>query len=153
MDLISSSSSEIRATIDLGAHPGAEEAMGALLGSLLRICDPSVRRDVACVSLVGSGITGELHRLGGTWELLGDVPVHLVSHAANDAHVSYVIDESAASELERRLHDKLFGAAARSAELGPTWREIHAAPSPRVIELPNGDAEPSRDIPARAAQG
>jgi diaminopimelate decarboxylase/aspartate kinase len=132
MDLISSSSSEIRATIDLGADPGAAELVPELLRDLDSICEPELIRDVTCLSVIGSGISAELPRIAGVMKLLGEPEVHLVSHAADDTHVSYVLDASVADELGVTMHDELFERPSDSpVRLGRTWQRLNAKPRAR----------------------
>lgn len=137
MDLISSSPSEIRATIDLGADPGAEDLLPALMSDLAAICEPQLLRDVTCLSVVGSGISSELPRIAGVMKLLGEPEVHLVSHAADDTHVSYVLDASVADELGVTMHAALFRRPSDSpCRLGPTWAELNAKPRGRRTSSP-----------------
>ncbi len=132
MDLISSSSSEIRATIDLGADPGAGELLPALLHDLESICEPELVADVTCLSVIGSGISAELPRVAGVMKLLGEPEVHLVSHAADDTHVSYVLEGSVADELCVTMHDELFERPSASpVRLGRTWQRLNAKPRSR----------------------
>ena len=127
MDLISSSPSEIRATIDLGADPGASDQLPALMASLAELCEPELVTDVTCLSVVGSGINTELPRIAGVMTLLGEPEVHLVSHAADDTHVSYVLDATVADDLSVRMHEALFARPSESpCRLGRTWAELNA---------------------------
>jgi diaminopimelate decarboxylase/aspartate kinase len=130
MDLISSSPAEIRATVDLDAHPDARDRLPDLVADLGRLCQPTVSLGMASVSVAGSRISEEMPRIAGVLELLGAPAVHLVSHAADDTHVSYVVDAAIAAELLLAVHDTIFAADVDHSALGPVWRELAAAPAP-----------------------
>jgi diaminopimelate decarboxylase/aspartate kinase len=149
MDLISSSPAEIRATIDLAAQPGASAQVEALLEDLGRLCAPSILRDLACVSIAGTRVSTELPRLATALLLLGEPTVHLFSHAADDTHVSYVVDADAAPELVRTMHAAVFdedadansnadaNADAHAGTLGPNWTELQRPEPPPPPANPN----------------
>ncbi|MAQ14937.1 MAG: hypothetical protein CMN30_09090 [Sandaracinus sp.] len=146
MDLISSSPSEIRATIDLGANPGAEALLPGLLKDLKSFCRPTLHQDLTCVSVAGSEIGAELPRIAAIMHLLGEPRIHLASHAADDTHVSYVVDERLGQDLAVAIHEALF-CATDSVPLGPTWDELHQAPPSSVHRIP-GSAVKGRSISA-----
>ncbi|MCB9730580.1 MAG: aspartate kinase [Deltaproteobacteria bacterium] len=134
MDLISSSPSEIRATIDLAAHPGAREALPDLICDLGRICEPSIQMGVACVSIAGQDVSQELPRVAGVLGLLGEPTLHLISHAADDTHISYVVDDTVAPQLLGAVHTAVFASAPVTDQVGQEWRELQrgSAPPPRA---------------------
>ncbi|HUH01509.1 MAG TPA: aspartate kinase [Kofleriaceae bacterium] len=128
MDLISSSPSEIRATIDLAALPGADAAIGALLADLERVCAPTLMRDLACVSIIGDGVAHRLATQAAEVLALSSHDVHLVVHAANDTHVSWVVDAAHADEVVATAHDALFTQVSESY-LGAAWSELVDVPN------------------------
>ena len=139
MDLISSSPSEIRATVDLGANPGAVVLLPALMEDLETLCRPSLHEDVTCVSVVGSGISAELPRIAAVMMLLGELQVHLVSHAADDTHISYVLEGAHPNgDLGVAVHAALFETDGRVSSLGPSWSALHATPTTEAAPLPSG---------------
>jgi len=127
MDLISSSPSEIRATIDLPAQPGAEALLPLLLEDLSEFCAPSLHLGLGCVSVVGSRVDARIEPMARALEQLGRPALHLISHAADDTHTSYVIDASIVEPLAAALHETLFGADAVREALGPSWSELQEA--------------------------
>ncbi len=129
MDLITSSPAEIRATVDLKANPGAEHALAALLEDLGRHCSPSLEPDLACVSIAGNGISRNQEQTAAIAQVLSGLELHMVCHAADDSHVSYVIDARHADGLVGALHAVLFEMPRDASRLGPSWRELeHEAP-------------------------
>lgn len=123
MDLVASSPSEIRVTVDLAAFPSAASDLDALCADLESVCRPRVVSRVACVSVVGAGVP---HDPFGP--LPAGATVHLVSHAANGHHVSLVVDQAAEPELVAAAHRRLLDRAHDSSVFGPTWSELVAPP-------------------------
>lgn len=119
MDLVTSSPSEIRATVDLAAFPSAKADLPALCAELEQVCRPRVVSRVACVSAVGAGVAHDL---------FGDVArratVHLLSYAANGHHISLVVDQDAEPELVATAHQRLLDDTRNDATFGPSWSEL-----------------------------
>jgi diaminopimelate decarboxylase/aspartate kinase len=128
MDLLASSPSEIRATIDLSAFPGYEEVEEELLGSLGEFCEVTVYKNIECISLVGNGVSTEIDQIGVTLPVLRDASVHMVSYAANDAHLSYVVDKDQASNLVHLAHQALFAQRDGCEVFGPSWSALKDEP-------------------------
>ena len=108
MDLLSSSSSEIRATVDMAAAPASEEAFMQLESDLEKACEVEKHSGLSCVSLVGTRVSRDLGRLGSMLEQFGTGRFHLTSHAADDTHLSFIVDADREEALVRQLHDTLF---------------------------------------------
>lgn len=128
MDLIASSPSEIRATLDLAAFPTAAADLDALCADLEQVCRPRIVSRVACVSAVGAGVPHDAlaHMPPGT-------TLHLVSHAANGHHVSIVIDRDAEPEIVAVAHERLLAEAQDDSTFGASWSELAR---PEVVEAP-----------------
>ena len=114
MDLIASSPSRISATVDLAANPAARRLLPELLADLQEVGDAAVRESVCCVSVVGTGLTRHFEELHGVHRAFDGVCVHLVSHAANDCHVSWVVDEQHRDQVESALHRIVFPVSQRT---------------------------------------
>jgi diaminopimelate decarboxylase/aspartate kinase len=138
VDLISTSESNVTVSIDVSANVTDDAAVGALAEDLRALCKVSVIRDCAAVTLVGRRIRAILHELGPVLEVFQDQPVHLVTQAATDLNLTFVVSSEHAYRLVQHLHgllvDKFEGGA-----FGKTWEQ-----------LVNPDAEGSRV--ARAPQ-
>ncbi|MFT6397200.1 MAG: aspartokinase [Bradymonadia bacterium] len=124
MDLVSSSTSEIRATIDLAANPSAAGRLSDLIADLGEVCEPELRREVTCVSIVGNRISNELEHISECLSLFSDVTIQLVSHAADDSNISFVLDGALRPELTAAVHDALFAPGATVASLGAQWSTL-----------------------------
>jgi diaminopimelate decarboxylase/aspartate kinase len=77
------------------------------------------------VSLVGRSIRATLHRLGDALELFEEQRIYLVTQAANDLNITFVVDEEQGDRLVSRLHDVIVRNAPSDHVLGPTWEQIH----------------------------
>lgn len=124
MDLVSSSCSEIRVTIDLDAFPSAADEIPAILGELERTCTVRVVEPVASVSVVGERVGQPLFSSDGVFELFAEEMVYMVVHAANEHHVTFVLDEPAAERLVNAVHRQLLETSEERHDLGPTWAEL-----------------------------
>jgi len=126
MDLVSSSPSDIRATVDLDADPSAETRMDALLEDLNRVAEASLIGEAASVSLVGREIRSVLPDLGDTLRHLEGHAIHLLAQSANDHSLTWVTERESTSPLVENLHGALFGGPPTGDTFGPTWRELQA---------------------------
>ena len=106
--------------------------MCRLFAELQNYCTPELIGPCATVSLVGRRIRSILHQLGPVLERFSDQKVHLLSQAASDLNLSFVVEESAAETLLRGLHAKLFADVSDALCFGPTWNELFS--SPRELE-------------------
>jgi diaminopimelate decarboxylase/aspartate kinase len=126
MDLVSSSTSEIRATIDLAANPSVAERLPELIADLDQVCEPELHREVTCVSIVGTAISSALEHISECLSLFAGPTVHLVTHAADDSHLSFVLDRALGPTLVSAVHEALFASKASSASLGARWSSLQA---------------------------
>ena len=124
MDLVSSSCSEIRVTVDLDAFPSAEAEIPAILAELDKTCAVRVIEPLASVSVVGDRISQPVLASDGAFELFADEVVYMVVHAANEHHVTFVLDEQVADRLVNAVHRRLLETSEERHDLGPTWVEL-----------------------------
>ena len=128
MDLVATSTSEIRATVDLGAFPWARESLEDLLADLSEVCQPRLMSKVACVSVVGSGVPPRLLGGLGSADPFAGALVHMVGHAADGNHVSVVVDETAVDDLVAAAHRHLIAGLDDDSVFGPRWEVLAAQP-------------------------
>ncbi|HEX2643742.1 MAG TPA: bifunctional aspartate kinase/diaminopimelate decarboxylase, partial [Thermoanaerobaculia bacterium] len=123
-------------------HPGAAldsdgSALQGLLADLGQLGEARVIAPTAALSLLGRGIRAILHELGPALEVFEELKVHLLTQAASDLNLTFVVDEDASERLVKQLHGSLFQHRTEGAVLGPTWEELRAdraaaaAPGPR----------------------
>jgi len=124
VDLVATSEANVTVTLDPTANALDAEVLDRLLHDLNRYCDAELIRPCAIVSLVGRRIRSLLNELGPAFEVFDEQKVHLVTQAASDLNMSFVVDEAQASRLVRELHAQFFGGQAPSAAFGPRWQEL-----------------------------
>ncbi|MGB5622321.1 MAG: bifunctional aspartate kinase/diaminopimelate decarboxylase, partial [Gammaproteobacteria bacterium] len=127
VDLVSTSETSVTVSIDQEVSSLDEEAMDGLVRELGRLCRVRVIGGCAAVSLVGRQIRAILHRLGPALELFEEHRIHLVSQAASDLNLTFVVDEEQAHRLVKRLHHLLIRVGEQDAVLGPTWEQLFGA--------------------------
>lgn len=122
IDLVSTSETEVTVSLDPTGNVLEDAVLDALKADLSEICGVRVVSDCATVSLVGRKIRSILPRLGPALELFGDHRMHLVSQAASDLNLSFVVDEDDAKRLARDLHALLIR---RDDDVfGPRWKDL-----------------------------
>lgn len=124
VDTVSTSETNVTVSLDPSANAIERAVLDALLADLRPLCQAALIEPCASVSLVGRGIRSILHRLAPVLETFEELRVHLVSQAASDLNLTFVVDESTADTLISKLHALLFAHRGADALLGPTWREL-----------------------------
>jgi diaminopimelate decarboxylase/aspartate kinase len=119
IDLVSTSETNITVSLDPTANALDPDTIAALVESLAPLCEARTIGPCAAVSLVGRNIRALLHRLGPALEAFEEQRVHLVSQAASDLNLTFVVDESQADRLVRTLHAMLFQGAESDPMFGP----------------------------------
>jgi bifunctional diaminopimelate decarboxylase / aspartate kinase len=125
VDLVSTSETSVTVSLDPAANSLDSRALEALVASLSRLCRVEVIGPCAAVSLVGRSIRATLHRLGDALELFEEQRIYLVTQAANDLNITFVVDEEQGDRLVSRLHDVIVRNAPSDHVLGPTWEQVH----------------------------
>jgi diaminopimelate decarboxylase/aspartate kinase len=129
IDLLASSSSNIRATLDLSTAPELADKVPQLMEDLRAVCRPRVHENVASVCLVGHEIRATIHELASTLAALREQKLLMLTQAANDLTFSFVVPASKTDALVERLHETLFNRSMDDEQFGPTWTELNADPA------------------------
>jgi diaminopimelate decarboxylase/aspartate kinase len=125
VDLVSTSETNVTVSLDPAANALDSRTLEALVTDLSKLCRVEVIGPCAAVSLVGRSIRATLHRLGDALELFEEQRIYLVTQAANDLNITFVVDEEQGDRLVRRLHDVIVWNAPSDHVLGQTWEQIH----------------------------
>jgi diaminopimelate decarboxylase/aspartate kinase len=136
IDLIATSETNVTVSLDPGDAGLTPDVLDALVSDLGAICRAQLLQDNAVISLVGRRIRATLHRLGPVLERFEDQRVHLLSQAASDLNLSFVVPQARAEALVRDLHAALFGRVLADDTFGPTWDELNAPAKPSGIAAP-----------------
>ncbi len=152
IDLVSTSESNVTLTLDPGATLADEAALHRLSEDLGRLCRVEILTGCASVSLVGLGIRTILHRLGPALEVFEQRRIFMVSQAANDLNLTFVVEARHADRLVQQLHQQIIpGGVGGDSVFGPSWDQLNreagqptAAPTwwrqqrTRLLELMEG---------------
>lgn len=130
VDLISTSESNVTVSIDVGANVTDRAAIDALADDLRKLCKVTVIGDCAAITLVGRRIRTILHELGPVLEVFQEQQVHLVTQAANDLNLTFVVSSEHAYRLVQHLHGLLVNKF-EGGVFGATWEQltVHAPPA------------------------
>ncbi|HEV7508116.1 MAG TPA: bifunctional aspartate kinase/diaminopimelate decarboxylase [Thermoanaerobaculia bacterium] len=134
IDSVSTSETNVTVSLDPGANALEPPALRALLADLSAFCEPQVIAPTASLSLVGRGIRAILHELGPVLEAFEELKIHLVTQAASDLNLTFIVDEEHSERLVRQLHGLLFGHQVEGPIFGPSWTELFG----REGEAPGG---------------
>lgn len=136
IDLVSTSEMNVSVTLDIGANPIDESTLGALKRELDAHCRTRFVGPCASISLVGRHIRAILHKLGPALEVFEEQSIHLVSQAASDLNLSFVVDSDQAERLLRKLHALLFPQRKQDPVLGASWQEMFDRSTERATIAP-----------------
>lgn len=125
VDLVSTSETNVTVSLDPAANALDSRTIEGLIGELSRICRVEVIGPCAAVSLVGRNIRATLHQLGDALALFEEQKIYLVTQAANDLNITFVVDEEQGDRLVQRLHELMIKHVPSDRVLGLTWEQIH----------------------------
>ena len=125
VDLVSTSESNVTVTLDKGTAPIDSHALFELRRRLEKLCRVQILEHVEIVSLVGQKIRGMLHEIGPALEVFDEYRIHLVSQAASDLNLSFVVEEGRAQRLIQELHSILVKPSLDDDLFGETWEQLH----------------------------
>lgn len=128
IDLVSTAESNVTVTLDTGQAAIGEQTLARLRTSLEKMCRVKIIENAEVVSLVGQKIRALLHEIGPALEAFSEYRVHLVSQAANDLNLSFVVEKGQALRLLKKLHASLVRPAPHDTVFGPTWDELQVPP-------------------------
>jgi diaminopimelate decarboxylase/aspartate kinase len=137
VDLVSTSESVVTVTLDEDMADLDEAVLEDLSRRLEALCRVQILRPCAAVSLVGSRMRANLHRLAPALEAFEEHEIYLVSQAASDLNFTVVIEDEQAERLVRALHGLVVSASEADTLFGPSWEQLSRA------EAPAGESRPA----------
>jgi bifunctional diaminopimelate decarboxylase / aspartate kinase len=129
VDLISTSESNVTVSIDTLQNVTTREAIEALADDLRKLCKVMIISDCAAITLVGQRIRTILHELAPVLEVFQEQKVHLVTQAANDLNLTFVVSTEHAYRLVQHLHGLLVDKFAGGV-FGETWERLTGGGAP-----------------------
>ena len=133
IDLVSTAESNVTVTLDTGQEAIDQNTLAILRSSLERLCRVEIIEKAEVVSLVGQKIRALLHEIGPSFEVFSEYRIHLVSQAANDLNLSFVVEEGQAHRLLKKLHSSLVRPTVNDPVFGQTWDELQADKLPAPV--------------------
>ncbi len=127
VDLISTSETNVTVSIDKVGSALADDLINELVSDLEGLCRVRVIPDCSAISLVGRKIRTILPRLAPALEVFEEEKIHLMSQAANDLNLSFVVDRSQGERLVRKLHSSIIRKTGGSPAFGKSWEELFKA--------------------------
>lgn len=131
IDLVSTSEANVTCSLDKAATALPDSVLESLVEDLQKRTNATLIGPCAAVSLVGRSIRSILHQLGPVLKAFEEQNIHLVSQAASDLNLTFVVDEDQADRLVAKLHQLLFSGRGDDPLLGPSWKELNET-SPRT---------------------
>jgi diaminopimelate decarboxylase/aspartate kinase len=102
----------------------------SLVHDLEKLCRVNVISNCSAVSLVGRKIRTIMPRLGPALEVFEEERIHLMSQAANDLNLSFVVDKQQGPRLVGKLHASIIRKTGASHVFGPSWERLFAGDEP-----------------------
>ncbi len=127
VDLISTSETNVTVSIDTPDGEPGEDILQGLVADLQPLCKVRLITRCSAVSLVGRKIRTFLSRLAPALEVFEEERIHLMSQAANDLNLSFVIDEQQGAKLVRKLHSSIIRKSGGSPAFGASWDQLFHA--------------------------
>jgi diaminopimelate decarboxylase/aspartate kinase len=137
IDLVSTSETNVTVSIDPLSNALLPKTLDDLCKDLGRF--GSVKRIAPCtaVSLVGRNIRSILYQLGPALQVFEEQKVYMMSQAASDLNLTFVVQEDEADRLVGQLHHLLFDSMGAHPTFGPSWQDTFERKPPR-----NADTQP-----------
>ncbi len=139
IDLVSTSEMNVTVSLDPASNTISDAVLESLRDDLASHCRVKVIGPCSAISLVGRNIRAILHKLGPALSVFEELQVHLLSQAASDLNLSFVVDEDHADRLTKELHTLLFDAQIVDQTFGPSWQDLFAPQTPAPL-LPPGQS-------------
>jgi diaminopimelate decarboxylase/aspartate kinase len=130
VDLVSTSETNVTVSIDTSDGMLPEEVEASLIHDLESLCRVRVISNCSAVSLVGRKIRTIMPRLGPALEVFEEERIHLMSQAANDLNLSFVVDRQQGPRLVSKLHASIIRKKGASTVFGASWERLFAADEP-----------------------
>jgi diaminopimelate decarboxylase/aspartate kinase len=132
IDLVSTSETNVTVSIDTADGMLAEDIQRALLSDLENLCRVRAINDCSAVSLVGRKIRTILPRMAPALAVFEEEKIHLMSQAANDLNLSFVVNQGQGPRLVRKLHASIIRKTGGSPVFGQSWERLFRGDQPAV---------------------
>lgn len=124
VDLVSTSETNVTVSVDRSGSDVPDELLSELVVDLEALCRVRTIPDCSAISLVGRKIRTILPRLAPALEVFEEERIHLMSQAANDLNLSFVVDRSQGERLVSKLHSSIIRETGGSPAFGQSWEQL-----------------------------
>lgn len=131
---VATSESNITLSFDPAQNGVGDEKLDSLVSALSEICEVRVLRDCTAISVVGNRVRRALPRLAPALGAFEHEALFLVSHAASDVNLTFVVEQNQAPHILRQFHGLLFEELDESETFGPSWAELTGTEPPAYDE-------------------
>ena len=149
IDLLSTSESTVTVSLDGAVRHHDVAVIDKLLADLNQFARAKMIGPCASISLVGHRIREIMCRLGGVFELFAHQQIYLLSQAANNLNLTFVVDPENAQRLAKKLHTLLIETVQDSVYFDESWLETFRPAEPQADPWWVSASEP---LLAQAAQ-
>ncbi|MDC0254261.1 diaminopimelate decarboxylase [Bacteriovoracales bacterium] len=125
LDLISTSETNITLSLDPTPERSIAEIKDLLTQRLSGYGSVRIHEGLSTISLIGHNIRSTLPQISPIFKVFEDQKIYLMSQAANDINLSFIIDSSHSIKCQKDLHEILFSKNKKTQLFGPSWQEIH----------------------------
>lgn len=130
VDLVSTSETNVTVSIDTSDGMLPEDVEDSLIHDLEKLCRVRLIGNCSAISLVGRKIRTIMPRLAPALEVFEEERIHLMSQAANDLNLSFVVDKQQGPRLVSKLHASIIRKKGSTAVFGPSWERLFTAAAP-----------------------
>ena len=130
VDLVSTSETNVTVSIDTSDGMLPDDVEESLVNDLEALCRVRVISNCSQVSLVGRKIRTIMPRLAPALEVFEEERIHLMSQAANDLNLSFVVDKQQGARLVSKLHASIIRSKGGDDVFGPSWERLFDAAEP-----------------------
>ncbi len=124
IDLVSTSETNITVTLDSLTQVIKTKELSRLIRDLEEVADVELMTNCTAVSIVGQNVRAILHKISPGLSIFETYPVYLLSQAASDLNLTFVIDDEFTEKVIASLHELLISNNPNSSILGPTVAEL-----------------------------
>ncbi|WP_223669654.1 bifunctional aspartate kinase/diaminopimelate decarboxylase [Kangiella shandongensis] len=124
VDLVSTSETNITVSLDNLTQVVSEKQIKNLSLDLSRMCRVNIMKNCSAVSIVGKNVRAILHKIAPAFSIFETYKVYLLSQAASDLNLTFVIDDEHCNKVITALHELLITNNPNSEILGPTAKEL-----------------------------
>jgi len=130
VDLVSTSETNVTVSIDTSDGMLPDDVEASLVHDLEALCRVRVISNCSAVSLVGRKIRTIIPRLAPALEVFEEERIHLMSQAANDLNLTFVVDRQQGPRLVSKLHASIIRKKGASTVFGASWERLYAGDEP-----------------------